>query len=346
MSILYKEIAQNIVEYIHSIPATDKKLPTERDFSEMYKVSRQTIRHALDICEKNNLITRRHGSGIYLSDSYLKSQNHIAILISHADEYTNPLLLRELQKRFSLCSYSFDIYETNDNIYTQRQILKDLMQENLKCIIVQQYNTALPIPFPDLYKKIINKGTKIIFIGKPYPNLVDVSYVECDNYYSAYSIAGRVIADNRPWCAIFMSNNNDSIDKYLGFTQSMHELNSRYDSSNINWINYSDICDMRNRKDTSSIQKILQRFSKMPNNFVCNNDELAYWLIYQLNKQDQMSDDISIYSFDNSYIHTIIDHKLLSYGTDMATLATSIVEMSLNAKKEKEIITLPSSFQS
>ena len=41
------------------------KLPTEQELSRQYRLSRQTVRHALRLLEEEGLIRRRQGSGSY-----------------------------------------------------------------------------------------------------------------------------------------------------------------------------------------------------------------------------------------------------------------------------------------
>jgi DNA-binding FadR family transcriptional regulator len=49
--------------------ATGKRLPSERDLAEDYKVSRPTIREAMIILEARGLVAARHGAGVYIADA-------------------------------------------------------------------------------------------------------------------------------------------------------------------------------------------------------------------------------------------------------------------------------------
>lgn len=49
--------------------ATGKRLPSERDLAEDYKVSRPTIREAMIILEARGLVAARHGAGVYVTDA-------------------------------------------------------------------------------------------------------------------------------------------------------------------------------------------------------------------------------------------------------------------------------------
>ncbi|MCR4867759.1 MAG: GntR family transcriptional regulator, partial [Lachnospiraceae bacterium] len=69
----YRLLAEKITEYINNDNSLSRKLPTERQLAQMYDVSRQTVREALNILLKQKLIYKRRGSGIYISDSYFAS---------------------------------------------------------------------------------------------------------------------------------------------------------------------------------------------------------------------------------------------------------------------------------
>jgi len=343
MSILYKETAIKITEYIKSLPAGTEKIPSERELCSIFKVSRQTIRHALDECEGKGLIIRRQGSGIYLTESYQKSVNKIALLLPDCDEYIYPTLIHELEIRFSSFNYSVDIYETNEKQTTAQVLLKQLIKNPVSTIIIIALKNAIPFSCSDLFRELQAKGTNIIFIGNPYTNLKDYSYIKQDDYYGAYSIASRVIAHGKSWCAMFMHDSISSYDKYLGFTSAFNDLNVDFDEENIHWFSYDEYRYL-DKNRYSFINRILEDSQVFPSVFICDNDQVAYWLIKSLMKANKYNDDMTIYSFDGSYILKIVDQKIYSYGTNLDTLALKIVEKALNKnKKTKEVITLPSS---
>lgn len=343
MGILYKETAERIKEYIKGMPKDQAKLPSERELCELLKVSRQTVRHALDFCEEAGMIDRRRGSGIYLSDSYQKSRNRVAILVPDREEYLYPSLIHELEDKFSECMYSAAVFETGDNSVRLEQILNRLYKEPVSVIVIAAVRNALPLPCEDLIKKLKSIGSVIIFIGNPYPNLKDCSYVKSDNYFAGYSIAARVVAQGKPWCALFMHDNLSSYDKYLGLCQSLSELSIEYSAGNIRWFSYEAYLLMDRSNNLSFFEELLNSFETVPGVFVCDNDAIAYWLLKAIEKADIPSDEITVFSFDKSYIQNILEHNLYSFGTDLSLMASNVVLLATSHKKEKEVITLPSS---
>jgi len=64
---LYQRIAEGIADSIKSgAYRSGKRLPSERDLAEEFKVSRPTVREAMIALEIRGLVEARHGSGVYV----------------------------------------------------------------------------------------------------------------------------------------------------------------------------------------------------------------------------------------------------------------------------------------
>lgn len=341
---LYEQIAENIIESIHSHKYGNNKIPTERELCQKYNVSRQTIRKALLICEENGLIDKRQGSGIYLSSSFQRTMNQCVIIVPDKEEYIYPEIITNLEKNLSTINFTLKIYESHDSNIKEKKILEDLLKINVNTLIVTSSRNNLPTPNEDLYNKMLKKKTKIVFLGNPYPNLHNVSYIKFDDYYSGYSLAKRIKSNEQNWCAIFLTDDRRCIDRYYGFIQCMADNDYIYNENNIHWITHSDLLEIRYNNNINCIKKILSKYENTPNIFICGQDEIAYSTIIQLKNTRKLNDEIEFFSFLSSYLKNILDVRLHSYEVDQSLLYTKIIEMILTeSKKEKEVLTLPSS---
>ncbi len=343
MSLLYKEISKQIITDIKSGKYNQGRFPTERELCIHYAVSRQTIRSALKECEEAGLIEKRQGSGIYLTPAYLKSVNHCALIVPALEEYIYPRMISELESRLNTVNFTLSVYESRHSLKLEKDILNTLLANPVSTLIVISAKNMLPSPFETLYKQLSSNGCRIIFVGNPYPNCQDYSYIKFDDFYSGYSVAKRIKDIEQNWCAIFISELRSNVDRYYGFVQSMADNDYDFDESNIHWIHYEDLLELRSN-NISVIRNILESYATAPNIVIAGEDEIAYSCINCLKNTRKLSEDISFYTFDNSYIRRITDIPVHSYDGDMGMLYAKLVEMTISkAKKEKEVITLPSS---
>lgn len=71
---MYSKVAEAIIQDILNDKYVDK-LPTEKELSDKYKVSRNTVRRALDVIFSHGMLRRVQGSGYYVIKRPLQSKN-------------------------------------------------------------------------------------------------------------------------------------------------------------------------------------------------------------------------------------------------------------------------------
>ena len=72
---LYCQLAEIIINEIESKGLKENdRLPAEREYSEKYKLSRATVRQAIDYLEKKGYIYKIQGSGTFVSSRRLKQK--------------------------------------------------------------------------------------------------------------------------------------------------------------------------------------------------------------------------------------------------------------------------------
>ncbi|NRO77178.1 HTH-type transcriptional repressor YvoA [Lactobacillus helveticus] len=72
---LYKELMNQLASHIKKDYQPNQKLLSERELVDMFKVSRSTVRLALNELEEKGLIYRLHGKGTFVAPIFIKQPN-------------------------------------------------------------------------------------------------------------------------------------------------------------------------------------------------------------------------------------------------------------------------------
>ena len=304
MAIKYKQIAEKLREIIqHNTRYGIDKLPTEQELCKKYRVSRQTIRQALDVVEKEGLIKRVQGSGSFITGlSTDSSANIIGLLIFSEDEYIYPALIEDIRHTLYPEGFTLKVYNTFNNPDIEREILKTLLINPLRGLIIQGSKSALPSPNLDIIRELQGKGVNIIFLHNYYDGLKNITYIKDDNYGGAYSLVRHLheLGHERIG-GIFHSEDRQGIERYRGYIEAMRDYNLPVTDSMVEWFRSREYNSLENKHDTTFLRNMFPSLLENCTAIIIYNDELAYHFItelYTINKE--YARNVAIASFDNT----------------------------------------------
>lgn len=320
MAAKYLNIAQDLRNFIllhQSI--TTYKLPTEQELCDQYCVSRQTIRQALMILEDENLITRIQGSGAYIlpQADYLRKVK-IVFLVSEENEYIYPQLIADISSALTEKGLRLDVRSTHNDVNIERQILHSLLSEHISLLIVEGVHTSFPNPNIDLYRSLMENKTAVMFIGQSYPEIAHAGYVTTDDRQGGYLLGKQMIINERYdiW-AILPDYAQNAKERFHGFLSAYAEKNLSIPIQNVIWYSQRHIRALHERNDTGFLSDFIKNHIAKCNGVLCYNDEIAYWLIKELNyAKISVPDRIGVVSFDNSYLCTLSRPPISSLTLD------------------------------
>lgn len=331
MSTKYRQVAESLKqELTDNIRYGRYKLPTEQELCARFLVSRQTVRQALLLLEQEGLIARKQGSGSYATGLLPDAEeNHVAILLSSDTEYIFPSLLGDLETFLSKEGYSVSVFITNNRTDTERTILQRLSEEPLRGLIVEPSRSALPTPNFDLYEKLSATGTNIVFFHGYYSNLPPFLYVKDDNYSGGYKLGQFLIEqEHRRIAGIFQLDTVQGQERHLGFVRSMLEADLPIDEDTIAWFTTQQLACLEKKQDTRFLSDFINQNLSSCSAVICHNDEIAYWLIKELSYRNiHVPEDISIVSFDNSYLSELSTPGLTSLSHEPHEAASAAVSL-------------------
>ncbi|MCQ2081910.1 MAG: GntR family transcriptional regulator [Lachnospiraceae bacterium] len=315
----YIEISELIKKDIDNNLFTGGKLPTERDMCAKYDVSRSTIREALSVLEKDQIITKRQGSGIFVLPKYSSSKNKIALILKDTDEYIYPNLINLISDMLFSIGYSLVTYSTNGSLLNERKILTDLLSSNIRAVICEPTKSALPNINVDLFKTLKSKNIPTLFILDQYENLIDFPCVMIDSFQSARTVCLSVNERITKTACIFLDNQRSSYQKYLGFFDALHLVSFENIEPSFIFLKNEDIEDLRKGTTSCTLFSFLKG-NEDKDIYFCDNDEIAYYIY----RNYPFEKNIDILSFDNSYLTKMSHGKIKSHGPSMNELIDSI----------------------
>lgn len=339
MTAKYKLIATKIIEYINSDKCKSKKLPTERELSQIYGVSRPTIRQALDLLLKENYIYKRQGSGIYVSNSLYSLRNHIVLLTESEEDYIFPEIISTLAAAFYEHGFKLDVHVTDGRIDKEREILLSVLESPVRGIISIPFKSAIPNPNIMLYGKLSQKHIPTLFFTDCYDN--SFACIRYDDFYDTYRLVSRLYTESDDIYGIFVCDSHRSLNRYQGYIEGLLEKGKAPDDDHILWLTSDCFNEYRTTGRILRLNDLLKKLSKdvqKNNSIICHNDEIASALCDLIKDKELLP---HIYSFDKSYLSRLEAYSYESFSYPVKEAATRSVRLMMqliNGEKVGEII--------
>lgn len=321
-----KEIPRylELVNWIQEQIKTKKLLPgqkmySENELSEMFGLSRQTVRHAIGVLEQDRVLKRVRGSGTYINEdsrASLAGRTRIAVVMTYLDGYIFPRTIRAIEDVLSKEGYSMQMAFTNNLIARERTILEDILEKDeVAGVIVEATKSALPNPNLHFYQELLQRKIPILFINSYYQSLPIPHVAMNDRQAGKQATEYLIRRGHKKITGIFKLDDGQGHLRYAGFLEALNEAGIVCDESRIFWIDTEDI---RNFPKLS--EKIRDRLSGCTG-LVSYNDEVAFGLMKVLRKEKiRVPEDLSIVSVDDSELAVLNDVKLTSVPYPMEAL--------------------------
>lgn len=303
-----------------------ERLPSEHELSERFGLSRQTVRHAIEVLEQQRLVTRKQGSGTYIGESTRAGRRqrcgNIAVISTYVDSYIFPPVLRGIEGVLSAEGYTTQIAFTSNRISREGDILRNLIErEAIDGLVVEPAKSALPNPNIHYYRKFMEAQIPILFFNSSYPEL-GLPCVALDDVRVARKAADYLVrAGHRKIGGIFKSDDGQGHFRYSGFLESVLTAGIKLKSRNVVWIDTDDF------RHLEQVESYLFYRLEGCTAVLCYNDELAYLLAGFCQKRGiRVPEDLSIISIDNSDLATMGDVHITSFPHPMERLGKKVGE--------------------
>jgi GntR family transcriptional regulator, arabinose operon transcriptional repressor len=309
-----------------------EKLNSENELSEMFQMSRQTVRHAISELEKDKIIERRQGSGTYISNVFKrKTENtmNIAVITTYVDDYIFPSIIKGMEEVISDAGYTLQIAFTHNSVEKEYSVIKNILDRNMADgIIVEPTKSGIPNPNVELYNEIIEKEIPTIFFNSYYPE-INLPYVVLDDKATGYLATKYLIdAGHTRIAGIFKSDDRQGHLRYAGYVKAISDAGLRLYDENVLWIDTEDL-----RNLSVEAKRVLKRLRESTG-CVCYNDQVAQEIVKICGKNEiSIPNDLSLVSIDNSDIAknckvplTSVSHPKMELGKRVASNLIQMIQ--------------------
>lgn len=302
-----------------------QKLPSENELTRELGISRQTVRQAMLLLEREGLTERVRGSGTYVKQIDKRPKSHnIAVITTYISDYIFPMVLNGIEKALASKHYASIVASTQNRVDNERRLLKDFMKKNIDGFIIEGTKTALPNPNIDLYKEIDDMGLPVVFINGVYPELRHSVCVLSDDRQGGYDACKYLIGKgHRKIAGIFKSDDAQGLGRYAGMTSAMIDNNLCVHDDNVLWFT---TVDQSKLIETFALD-IVQDCTAV----ICYNDQVAVKLIELLRMNGvRVPQEMAVISFDNSTLSDVAAVKITSLDYPKERLGHMAAEKLLN----------------
>lgn len=327
----YKEVYNWVLDNINSGNLkVGQKLPSENELSGRFGLSRQTVRHAVDILEQQKLVSRVRGSGTYVGSGGKTGRQstrqerymNIAVISTYVDSYIFPPVLRGIERVLSKQGYTTQIAFTGNKVSREQDILNNLIDKDIiDGLIVEPAKSALPNPSLHYYRELRERNVPILCFNSKYPQL-DLPCVSMnDEQVGKKAVEYLIRAGHQNIGGIFKSDDGQGHLRYKGFLEGMLEAGLRVKDKNVLWLDTEDLVDLERWSDY-----LFYRLEECTG-IVCYNDEVAYVLSGLCERRGiVIPDQLSMVSIDNSDLSTLAGVRITSLPHPMEALGRKVAE--------------------
>jgi len=331
---VHKWIMENIEKNVFKYGT---KLPSENFLCKKFSISRQTVRNAIDILEKEGIVTRRHGSGTYVAKMLGDVRDKtIGVLTSYLHEYIFPNIFQGIEETLTAENYGISIGVTYNKLEAERRFLERMLDSNVSGLLIEGTKTSLPNPNIDLYREFIRREMPIVFMNNYYRELADVypSVLVDDIGCTKRLIEYLIENGHRKIAGVFKFDDLQGLRRYAGYAEALTEAGIPIDEDRIHWIT-SYTGDTLSRFNGGSMLDSIRDCSAV----VCYNDQVASMLYSSFCEQGiHVPKDISMVGFDDSFSSplarleiTTVKHPKKALGTKAAELLMDMVKSGRDA---------------
>lgn len=325
----YQRLKEEIVSWIAGGKyRPGDKLPSENELAEQFGLSRQTVRQSIGELVSEGWLSREQGKGTFVAKLQGDrrgpgASRMVGLITTHISDYIFPSIVRGVEAALKEQGYRLLLSSTEGSKEKERESLETMLTQGVCGLIVEPTKSAEGNPNYETFMALEYHGIPMLMINEQYPDL-DWPCVKVDDEAGGVLATEHLLAaGHRAIAGLFKTDDLQGVHRMKGFVQAHRErrlsvppdLLVRYRTEN------------RDARPQEALRELLAR-SEPPTAIVCYNDQLAVSLLDVIREEGlRVPEDLSIVSFDDSFLATATEVKLTTVSHPKAELGELAANM-------------------
>jgi len=321
---IYNDIKNKIITY--KMPSGTQLLGV-RELMQHYTVSYNTISKALKQLEKDNLIRREHGKGIFVEqkrhwNNIEKEPNTIGLIVTDMDIPFFNEIIRVIEMELSNAGYDIFIRNSDFNSELESNIINSFIERKVKGIIM--------VPTFDENNAGYLAGVDGIAVPIMYiirhKYSYDNNYIVPDDYDGAFQAVDYLIKmGHRDIGYIGGEKIRPNDLRFKGYHDCM---TSRGLQINDEWTAYGQFFEVESGFAT---MKKLLALPRLPTAFFCYTDSIVVGAMKACKEAGlRIPEDISMIGFNNDDITTLVEPQITTMSISLKNICRMAVRNILD----------------
>lgn len=312
-----------------------EKLPSENELSASYRVSRQTVRKALQILQNEGYIYAEHGRGTFCSEMMRHTglSRNIAVITTYLSDYIFPRVIQGIDQVLQENGYSILLKNTRNSRTLEAKCLEELLQKDIDGLIIEPSKSQIFCKHMNLYQMLDAYGIPYVFIQASYAQMQDAPHILMDDCRGGYLVTKHLTGlGHRDIAGVFKADDVQGQQRHKGYVQALQEAGLVYDPDKVVWFYTED----RRTHPYEKMRQMAKEREKLPFDAVVSyNDQIALEVIRALNDGGlSVPEDVSVTGYDNSYLAATCKVPLTTVAHPQEELGRMAAELLLKIIRE------------
>jgi GntR family transcriptional regulator of arabinose operon len=296
----YFQIKEYLLKYFKEKNVKEnERIPSENELLDIFKVSRNTVRQALDILERDGVVYKEQGKGTFFSKNRPKKNFLIGVISLATTNYIYIDIINGIEEYCHENKYSIILSNSNSNPEKEKEALESMLEKGIDGLIIEPALSYNITKDSYIFKKLSNLEIPVLVIDVHIQGL-NVPTLTLDDIKCGYDATEYLLKKNHKQIAfVYKKEVVASEYRLKGYLKALNEYGIKVNESYISGFYEQD--ERENNEIAGVCTKKLLELDNPPTAIFYYNDDSAIPGIKTINNCGlRVPDDISVLGFDDS----------------------------------------------